>query len=162
LFTTTLKGWSWHDDPTGTRTWAEWAPDLAEVLAAAGIAYTLEHATPPARCADKVAQFEAVKRWFEDDWMRIEPKLRTSIIEAIPSLLSLYADTPHVKYTFCPPKAPYDPAQNPQGIHGTPLPPLAELIEQGKIVALNFPIAMNPGLARALGTLLKQDFQRAV
>jgi type IV secretory pathway TraG/TraD family ATPase VirD4 len=36
------------------------------------------------------------------------------------------------------------------------------LIEQGKIIALNFPIAMNPGLARALGTMLKQDFQRAV
>jgi hypothetical protein len=49
LFTTTLKGWSWHNDPTGSRTWAEWAPDLTEVLAAAGIAYTLEHATPPAR-----------------------------------------------------------------------------------------------------------------
>src|SRR5207344_2345697 len=33
---------------------------------------------------------------------------------------------------------------------------------QGKVVALNFPVAMNPGLARALGTMLKQDFQRAV
>src|SRR4029079_12797043 len=29
-------------------------------------------------------------------------------------------------------------------------------------IALNFPAAMNPGLARALGTMLKQDFQRAV
>jgi hypothetical protein len=109
-----------------------------------------------------VAQFEAVKRWFEDDWMRIEPKLRTSIIEGISVFLSLFDDNPRVKYTFCPPKETYDPAQNPQAIHGTPLPPLAELIEPGKIVALNFPIAMNPGLARALGTMLKQDFQRAV
>jgi hypothetical protein len=162
LFTTVLKGWSWHDQPTGSRTWTEWSPDLAEVVAAAGIAYTLEHATPPARWADKVAQFEAVKRWFEDDWMRIEPKLRTSIIEGISVFLSLFDDNPRVKYAFCPPKETYDPAQNPQAIHGTPLPPLAELIEQGKIVALNFPIAMNPGLARALGTMLKQDFQRAV
>ena len=39
---------------------------------------------------------------------------------------------------------------------------MGELIEQGKVIALNFPIAMNPGLARALGTMLKQDFQRAV
>ena len=54
------------------------------------------------------------------------------------------------------------PARIPTAIHGTPLPPLADLIEQGKVVALNFPIAMNPGLARALGTMLKQDFQRAV
>jgi len=59
-------------------------------------------------------------------------------------------------------KETYDPARNPNGIHGTPLPPLADLIEQGKVIALNFPIAMNPGLARALGTMLKQDFQRAV
>jgi hypothetical protein len=33
---------------------------------------------PSAGQADKAAQFKAVKRWFEDDWMRIEPKLRTS------------------------------------------------------------------------------------
>ena len=93
---------------------------------------------------------------------RIEPKLRTSIIEGISVFLSLFDDNPRVKYTFCPPKETYDPAQNPGGIHGTPLPPLADLIEQGKAIGLNFPIAMNPGLARALGTMLKQDFQRAV
>src|SRR5262245_29481022 len=46
--------------------------------------------------------------------------------------------------------------------YGVPLPPIAELVEQGKVIALNFPIAMNPRLARALGTMLKQDFQRAV
>jgi TraM recognition site of TraD and TraG len=162
LFTTALTGWSWHDDVTGARTWAEWSVDLAEVLGSAGIAWTVEHATPPARWADKTAQFEAVKRWFEDDWMRIEPKLRTSIIEGISVFLSLFDDNPRVKHTFCPPKDTYDPARNPNGVHGTPLPPLADLIEQGKIVALNFPLAMNPGLARALGTMLKQDFQRAV
>jgi hypothetical protein len=67
-----------------------------------------------------------------------------------------------VKYTFCPPKDVYDPARNPNGVYGAPLPPLGDLIESGKVLALNFPIAMNPGLARALGTMLKQDFQRAV
>ena len=68
-----------------------------------------------------------------------------------------------MKYTFCPPKDTVrSRAQSRTAIHGTPLPPLADLIEQGKVVALNFPIAMNPGLARALGTMLKQDFQRAV
>ncbi|MBC8166059.1 MAG: TraM recognition domain-containing protein, partial [Bryobacteraceae bacterium] len=38
----------------------------------------------------------------------------------------------------------------------------ADLIESGKVVALNFPVAANPGLARTIGTLLKQDFQRAM
>jgi hypothetical protein len=162
LFTTALKGWSWHDDVTGTRTWTEWSADLADVLGSAGIPWTLEHAAPPAQWADKAAQFDAVKRWFEDDWTRIEPKLRTSIVEGVSVFLSLFDDNPRVKYTFCPPKDTYDPNRNPHGVHGTPLPPLAELIEQGKIVALNFPLSMNPGLARALGTMLKQDFQRAV
>jgi len=44
LFTTALTAWSCHDDATGTRTWAEWSADLAEVL---GSAWTVEHATPP-------------------------------------------------------------------------------------------------------------------
>src|SRR6266536_2839021 len=43
-----------------------------------------------------------------------------------------------------------------------PLPPIATLLEQGKVVALNFPASMNPGLARAIGVMLKMDFQRAV
>ena len=43
-----------------------------------------------------------------------------------------------------------------------PLPPLDELLETGHVLGLNFPVAMNPGLARALGVMLKLDFQRAV
>ena len=45
FFTTALNGWSWHDDATGSRTWAEWSADLADALGSAGIAWTLEHAT---------------------------------------------------------------------------------------------------------------------
>jgi type IV secretory pathway TraG/TraD family ATPase VirD4 len=36
------------------------------------------------------------------------------------------------------------------------------LIESGRICALNFPVVANPGLAKMIGTLMKQDFQRAV
>jgi hypothetical protein len=36
------------------------------------------------------------------------------------------------------------------------------MLEQGKVCALNFPVSINPGLARTIGTLMKQDFQRAV
>ena len=157
-----LTGRSWHHEEGSERTWTDWSSDLVDALRTAGIAWALEEVTPPPKWAEKMAQFEAVKRWFEDDWMRIEPKLRTSIVEGISVFLSLFDDNPRVKYTFCPPKETYQPEQNASGTHGTPLPPLAELIEQGKVVALNFPIAMNPGLARALGTMLKQDFQRAV
>src|SRR5665213_1466881 len=162
LVTPVLSPWTWHDDAHVDQSWAPWSPDLEGVLAAATIPFRITDVEPAAGEGDKAAQFEAVKRWFEDDWLRIEPKLRTSIVEGISVFLSLFDDNPRVKHTFCPPKEMYDPARNPDGIHGIALPPLGALIEQGKVIALNFPIAMNPGLARALGTMLKQDFQRAV
>jgi len=76
--------------------------------------------------------------------------------------LSLFDDNPSVKTTFCPPKECYDPELNHDGRYGIPMPPFSQLVEQGKVCAINFPVAMNPGLARTIGTLMKQDFQRAV
>ena len=111
---------------------------------------------------DKREQFAAVKRWFDHDWSRIDVKLRTSIVEGISVLLSLFDDNPSVKRVFCPPKETYDPVANADGRYGRPLPPFAELIERGIVCALNLPVVTNPGLARAIGTLMKQDFQRAV
>jgi hypothetical protein len=111
---------------------------------------------------EKRQQFEAVARWFHHDWTRIEPKLRTSIVEGISVFLSLFDDNPAVKRVFCPPKETYDPVANADGRYGIPMPPFAELIEQGIVCALNFPLATNPGLAKAIGTLMKQDFQRAM
>src|ERR1700681_3262884 len=162
LMTAQLTTWAWHPEDNGQETWTDWSQDVEDTLTRAGISYRAYDAPTATGDPLRVAQFEAVKRWFEDDWMRIEPKLRTSIVEGISVFLSLFDDNPKVKHTFCPPKDMYDPAKNPDGVHGVPLPPLADLIDQGKVIALNFPIAMNPGLARALGTMLKQDFQRAV
>ena len=157
-----LSVWTWHQSDTGHEMWTDWSADLEAIATAQHIAHRVEETMPAPEEAEKCAQFEAVTRWFEDDWMRMEPKLRTSIVEGISVFLSLFDDNPKVKYTFCPPKETYSAAQHPDGRHGTPLPPLAELIDQGKVIALNFPVAMNPGLARAIGTMLKQDFQRAV
>jgi hypothetical protein len=111
---------------------------------------------------EKRQQFEAVKRWFYQDWKRIDARLRTSIVEGISVFLSLFDDNPAVKRVFCPPKETYDPVANHDGRYGKPLPSFAELIETGTVCALNFPISANPGLAKAIGTLLKQDFQRSV
>ena len=74
----------------------------------------------------------------------------------------MFDDNPDVKRVFCPPKAAYDPIANKDGRYGVPLPPFADLLEQGKVVALNFPISINPGLATVIGTLMKLDFERAV
>jgi hypothetical protein len=111
---------------------------------------------------DRHEQLEAVKRWFYNDWRRIEPKLRTSIIEGISVFLSLFDDNPAVKRTFCPPAECYDPSANGDHQFGVPLPSFSGLIESGKVCALNFPVSLNPGLARALGVMMKLDFQRAV
>jgi hypothetical protein len=107
-------------------------------------------------------QFAAVERWFHDDWSRIETKLRTSIVEGVSVFLSIFDSNPEVRYTFCPPRVCYDSVANADGRYGVPLPPWEHLIESGTVVALNFPTVTNPGLARAIATFAKMDFQRAV
>jgi hypothetical protein len=114
----------------------------------------------------KRQQLEAVQRWYFDDWMGLERKLRSSIVEGVSIFLSLFDINPAVKRVFCPPKQTYDPTlnapdQNGHYPYGKPLPSFNWLIERGKICALNFPISLNAGLARILGTMLKLDFQRA-
>jgi hypothetical protein len=111
---------------------------------------------------DRYEKLQAVKRWFYNDWKRIEPKLRTSIVEGISVFLSLFDDNPAVKRTFCPPPECYDPVANADFRYGVPLPSFSWLIESGAVCALNFPVGMNPGLAKALGVMMKLDFQRAV
>ena len=112
--------------------------------------------------ARKRAQLDSVKRWFHNDWQSLEPKLRTSIVEGVSVFLSLFDDNPDVKRTFCPPAECYDPLANADHRHGKPLPSFSWLIENGKLCALNFPIGMNAGLARALGVMMKLDFERAL
>ena len=88
------------------------------------------HGPDPAN-AEKLAQLEAVKRWFNDDWRRIEPKLRTSIVEGVSVFLSLFDDSPKVKRVFCPKKECYDPQKNAENKFGKPLPSLAGLSSMG-------------------------------
>ena len=111
---------------------------------------------------DRRQQLQAVKRWFFEDWKRIEPKLRTSIVEGISVFLSLFDDNPSVKRTFCPPPECYDEKANADFRFGRPLPSFSWLVESGAVCALNFPVAMNPGLAKTIGVMMKLDFQRAV
>src|SRR5260370_16763889 len=54
------------------------------------------------------------------------------------------------------------PKRTPTTVLGRPLPSFSWLIETGKVCCLNFPIGMNPGLAKALGVMMKLDFERAV
>ncbi|MCP5111205.1 MAG: TraM recognition domain-containing protein [bacterium] len=162
-----LEKFEFHMDPEQNRMKAAVSGEVEQYLQEHDISYELqkeEGVEDSARLQDsnKREQFESVRRWFYNDWKRIEPKLRTSIVEGISVFLSLFDDNPAVKRTFCPPKECYDPEKNRDGRYGIPLPPFSEVIEAGAVCALNFPVSTNPGLAKAIGTFLNQDFQRAL
>ena len=133
-----------------------------ELLGKLGIEPTVEQEPGPGGVdQDRAEQLDSVKRWYNGDWKNLDKKLQSSIVEGISVFLSLFDDNPRVKRTFCPPAGLYrEPPATTSG--RKPLPPIGTLLEEGKIVALNFPASMNPGLARAIGVMLKMDFQRAV
>ncbi len=138
------------------------SPAARDTLLKLGIEPTVQHESGPNGLdQDRKEQLEAVKRWYNEDWKNLEKKLQSSVVEGISVFLSLFDDNPRVKRTFCPPVELY---RRPEATTSgrKPLPQIATLLEQGKVVALNFPASMNPGLARAIGVMLKMDFQRAV
>ena len=161
--TADLAGFGFAHDENEDRFLAPATPELRDILRMRGVPFESRTVLDPALAnAEKLSQLEAVKRWFSDDWRRIEPKLRTSIVEGVSVFLSLFDDNPRVKRVFCPKKECYDPRKNTNNQFGKPLPSFSWLIEQGAVCALNFPIGMNAGLAKALGVMMKLDFERAV
>ncbi len=139
----------------------------------------IEYATEPVGSGagrEYAEQVEAVERWYRKDWMALDAKLRTSIVEGISVFLSLF-DQPDVAGVFCPPPPgthgesrtgaasdgdeENDAAQPVPGLRRR-LPPLADLIEGGRVLALNMPAGANPALARAIGVLLKNAWMQAL
>jgi len=158
-----LAGLGFVHDGKEDRYIKEATPELRDTLRRRAIPHESRSVQDPSLAdPEKLEQLQAVKRWFEDDWRRIEPKLRTSIVEGISVFLSLFDDNPKVKRVFCPKKECYDPQKNANYQFGKPLPSFGWLIEHGAVCALNFPIGMNAGLAKALGVMMKLDFERAV
>jgi len=102
-------------DSAVNRMRARSSPELESYLEAHNIPYEIEtleglgDTSSESVSSAKREQLEAVERWFYNDWKRIEPKLRTSIVEGISVFLSLFDDNPAVKRTFCPPRECYDP-----------------------------------------------------
>ncbi len=157
------------------RTWTETGQDrmrtpadqeLADTLTALGVPFTVDN--PPERPRSEHAlRIDAIQRWYEHDWLQLDPKLRTSIVEGVSVFLSMF-DLPEVARVFCPdrprPRTP-PPADLPPPPPGTPpstgaallqpLPPVEKLAEDGKVVALNMPAGANPALARTIGVMLK-------
>ena len=121
---------------------------------------------------------EAVNRWYVHDWNTLDNKIRSSIVEGVSVFLSMF-DLPAVARVFCPPAPEARQCRRPAGqeptdTHGTDttplaaialsgdLPPLDQLIESGKVLALNMPAGTNPALARAIGVMLKNAWLQSL
>lgn len=110
--------------------------------------------------ATRKHQLEALERWYIHGWSRLDARLRSSITQGVVVFLSLFDDNPAVHRAFCPPRSAYMGTLAPGDPR--PLEPIDTLLDAGRVLALSFPIAMNPGLARIIRVMLKLDFQRAV
>ncbi len=83
-------------------------------------------------------------------------------MQGIAVFLSLFETDPDVRRVFCPPKELYQGKNCMSDPEGIVMRPFEELIETGKVVGLNFPVALNPALAKTIGTMMKIDYQRAM
>ena len=122
-------------------------PKASEPKAAAGIVYTWggqPKAAEEAAASEPDPEPEAAPDGNTPDpapWELVQPVLETDSDQAA-------ADAPpHIKQTA------------PITQH---LPPLFELIEHGKVLALNMPAGINPALARAVGVMLKNAWLQAL
>jgi len=112
--------------------------------------------------ARNALQFDSVNYWYWEHWKFFRYEVKTSIIQGIAVFLSLFEADPDVRRVFCPPKELYEGKPVVSDPTGRVLPPFDELIETGKVVGLDFPVALNPALAKTIGTMMKIDYQRAV
>ena len=164
-----LEEWTWERVPGTGNVGCRLDPELGSRLDELGVAFETEEAGGGAG-REVAEQVEAIERWYSHDWMALDAKLRTSIVEGISVFLSLF-DLPEVAGVFCPPPPAETPsAENNEtnsNRHPVPglrrrLPPLARLIDEGKVLALNMPAGANPALARAIGVLLKNAWMQAL
>jgi hypothetical protein len=148
----------WRKTGPGTRA-HDYNGDLETHLSETGIPFMVRKDVTVVD-ADRHHRLDAIKRWYNGVWLRLDNKVKGSIIEGVVVFLSLFDENPDVFRAFCPDRMRY--ARPPKPGEPRPLPPLEELLESGHVLGLNFPVALNPALARGLGVMLKLDFQRAV
>ena len=167
-----LMGWPWQEVADGVVETAD-DPELREQLEGLGARFEVDERTPDPARQNRLA---AVQRWYQQDWLCMDQKLRTSISESLSVFLSLF-DLPEVAAVFCPPApakadaqegekedvpedAPEEAAASAAVVRQ--LPPIDELIESGKVIGLNMPAGTNPRLARTVGVMLKQAWLQAL
>jgi hypothetical protein len=157
----TLGQFGFKLDATSQEYTAQYSTELEQILAyqTSVEAVIFEHS---AMTTVESQQFDSVNFWYWEHWKFFRHEVKTSIIQGIAVFLSLFETDPDVRRVFCPPKELYEGKSCDADPNGRVLAPFAELIEAGKIVGLNFPVALNPALAKTIGTMMKIDYQRAV
>ena len=182
--------WLWTAAENGKEMQTVYTVELAHKLEELGIKPRI--VWEPGAGDDVRARVAAVKRWFDNDWQKLDNKIKSSIVEGVSVFLSMF-DMPDVAAVFCPP--PPEVSDDPRRIGPRAraamlaekkakakrpredraewpahtiaerpryLPPLYELIEGGKVLALNMPAGSNPALARAIGVMLKNAWLQAL
>ena len=156
-----LAPFSFEVDARTSQYMAPWSRELERLL----VEHTDCEATVYSRKPYDPAQcdrWQSVHYWYWEHWKFFRSEVKTSIVQGVEVFLSLFETDPDVRRVFCPPKELYTGQPCPTDPLGQVLPPFEELIEQGKIVGLDFPVALNPALAKVIGTMMKMDYQRAV
>jgi hypothetical protein len=96
-------------------------------------------------CADRRHWLEAIDRWFTNTWRKLDSNVKASIVEGVVVFLSLFDENSVVYRAFSPARAVY---ADPKPGEPQPLSPLEDLLETSHVLGLNFPVALNPALAR--------------
>ena len=81
-----------------------WTAKAEHWLQAHGVEYRVINPEGHTDTDRLAARLDSVATWYSQDWMKLDPKLRTSCVEGISSFLSLF-DMEDVAAIFCP-KAP--------------------------------------------------------
>ncbi len=163
-----LELWTWRDIGKGRMCTRQDAREDIEPVAAAlreaGVSFRMEESYRGAPWGldreaqkhlkvDQYATRDSLVRWYRQDWMGIPEQTRTNIVTGLAVFLAVF-DLPEVGRKFAPP-CPHDETGVAMG--GPPaLPPLYDLMESGKVLALNMPAGSSPNLSRILGVMLKQ------
>ena len=164
---TTLDRWTWthHLEAAPTFASTPFRVELQRQLAALGIKSTLstDYSNTASTLPSTVA---AIRRWHDQEWKKLDTKVRTSIVEGIAVFLAMF-DLPEIARVFCPPK-PKQHHPDPDGKPSTrsqafkPLPSMHTLIDEGKVLCLNMPAGASPALARTIGVMLKTAWLQAL
>ena len=183
-----LEGWNFQPRKGTSSRVARSNTDLFGLLKDRDIPFRVE-SNESGAARDIRLRVEAVNRWYVHDWHTLDHKIRSSIVEGVSVFLSMF-DLPHVARVFCPPRpaeatapavATDEPQDEPQGeaeakaqaeaartqprlpvALQASLPPLDQLIDAGKVLALNMPAGTNPALARAIGVMLKNAWLQSL